>query len=182
MSHLIAAIDPSIRATGVINPQGEASVHTSTKHQDQDASPRLRIERYDNLAADVVEAVEPATLVAIERYAYNAKGSSAYDLAEFGGILRKRLIFRGIQFVEVPPQAIKTYATGKGNASKTDVLLAAVRRLNYDGNSEDEADALWLWHLTQAAVRDPDLNHLGLPATHTRAIEPITQLINQATT
>ena len=55
----------------------------------------------------------------------------------------------------MPPSCRAKLATGKGNASKDAVLVAAVRRLAYDGHLHDEADALWL---LQAA-----LHHYGLP-------------------
>lgn len=65
---------------------------------------------------------------------------------------------------------IKMFATGKGNASKAEVLTAAVRRLGYQGSSTDEADSLWLLHM--------GLAHLGecpveLPQSHTLALEGI---------
>lgn len=39
---------------------------------------------------------------------------------------------------------IKRHATGKGNANKEAMIAAARERLGYEGQSDDEADALWL--------------------------------------
>jgi Holliday junction resolvasome RuvABC endonuclease subunit len=44
----------------------------------------------------------------------------------------------------VPPKVRAKLATGKGNADKLSVLIAARDRLAYQGQSFDEADALWL--------------------------------------
>ena len=40
--------------------------------------------------------------------------------------------------IAVPPATLKQYATGKGNASKSLVLVEAVKRLGYDGHDDDE--------------------------------------------
>jgi hypothetical protein len=42
------------------------------------------------------------------------------------------------------------FATGKGNASKDEVLACAIRKLDYLGFSKDEADALFLLDMARA--------------------------------
>jgi len=44
---------------------------------------------------------------------------------------------------------IKTFATGKGNAGKPDMIKAAKKMYNYTGQSDNEADALHLYHLAK---------------------------------
>jgi hypothetical protein len=63
-----------------------------------------------------------------------------------------------------------TYATGKGNASKEAVLAEAVRRFNYQGNDNNEADALVLWCLAQDAAGTPAV---VVPATHRRVLTSV---------
>lgn len=41
---------------------------------------------------------------------------------------------------------IKKIATGKGNANKEKMIAAAKREFNYQGNNDNEADALWIWY------------------------------------
>lgn len=65
---------------------------------------------------------------------------------------------------------LKTYATGKGNASKALVLVEAVKRLGYDGYDDNEADALWLADL---GARLHGYNRPQLPATHLRALDKL---------
>lgn len=65
---------------------------------------------------------------------------------------------------------LKVFATGKGNAKKEQVLLEASRRLGYAGDSNDEADALWLLHM---ALHRLGVCPVTLPQTHTRAMEGI---------
>lgn len=53
---------------------------------------------------------------------------------------------RGIPYQGWPVGTIKKHATGKGNASKTE-MVAAMRGRGYDPRTEDEADAVALWCL-----------------------------------
>ena len=47
------------------------------------------------------------------------------------------------------PGEIKKFATGKGNAGKDQMLAAAKSRLDYQGHSHDEADAIWILKLSE---------------------------------
>lgn len=73
--------------------------------------------------------------------------------------------------VLVPPATLKTLACGKGNADKTQMVVAARDRLGYTGTQPDEADALWLLEM--------GLQHLGhpaaavLPQQHLRALDKV---------
>lgn len=118
--------------------------------------------------------LEGPVLVAIESPFINPRlGRTGMKLAELGGIVRHSLWRRGIDWLDISPSTLKKVATGKGNASKDEVLSAAFRRgdLMFDGTSNDEADAWWLWvactHLTGAPAVD-------LPVTHLKGLEKLT--------
>ncbi|MGH6920762.1 MAG: crossover junction endodeoxyribonuclease RuvC, partial [Geminicoccaceae bacterium] len=84
-------------------------------------------------------------IVVIEGAAFGvARGNALVSLGELRGVVRVALFEAGLPVVEVAPASLKRYASGRGNASKADVLVAAVKRLGYTGSSDDEADALWL--------------------------------------
>lgn len=88
-----------------------------------------------------------ADLVVIEGYSMGGqRGSSGIGqaLGELGGVVRLALYDKDIPYVDVPPSTLKKVATGNGNASKEEVLAAAIRKLGYDSHHNDEADALWL--------------------------------------
>jgi len=46
-------------------------------------------------------------------------------------------------------QEIKKYATGKGNCGKSLMISTAQEKLGYQGDDDNEADALWLLELAQ---------------------------------
>jgi Holliday junction resolvasome RuvABC endonuclease subunit len=65
-----------------------------------------------------------------------------------------------------PPASVKLYAAGKGNASKDQVLTAAVRRLpGFDGDN-NEADAAWM----AAMGLDHLTGHSVVPASQRQAL------------
>ena len=109
-----------------------------------------------------------ADVVVLEGYAY-ARANQAHQLGELGGVVRLALADHGFAVVDVPPAVLKRLATGKGNASKDEVLAEAIRRLGYQGSDHNEADALWLRQLALHALRLPGA--VDLPKAHLAAID-----------
>jgi Holliday junction resolvasome RuvABC endonuclease subunit len=115
---------------------------------------------------------DPADLVVIEGYSFSSRNSHAHGLGELGGVIRLALADARIPYVDVPPASLKKYATGKGNASKGDVLVAAVKRLAYDGSSDNEADALWLREIGVAHIHPSAA--ADMPLLHRTALDALT--------
>lgn len=70
-------------------------------------------------------------------------GDAALRLAELHGAVKHWVWSQKLRYVDVRPQHLKIYATGKGNANKREVreaVTATYGRLLHIG-SEDEADA-----------------------------------------
>lgn len=127
-----------------------------------------RLHHLEQLIVDRIRQTDPH-VVAIEGYAY-ARGNNAHQIGELGGIVRLHLHRQHHTYVEIPPATLKKYATGKGNASKEKMLAEAVRRLDYPGSSNDEADALWLWTATRDAYSHPPV---AMPKAHRQALDAI---------
>lgn len=117
-----------------------------------------------------LEAYE-CDLVVVEGYSFNSRSSQAHALGELGGLVRYAIWEHGVPCVDVPPANLKKFATGKGSASKDLVLVEAVKRLGYEGSSNDEADALWL--LNMARVHYGIEGAPQLPKTHLAALEKV---------
>ena len=128
------------------------------------------LERVHGIAAKVVSWATPAEgdIWAIEGPSFGAK-SSALDRMFGGWWLTAGDL---AEHHEAPwvfaPSSLKKLATGKGNANKSDVLLATERRVPEAGVSNDnEADAVW------AAIGASILEGhpiLELPKTHTAGL------------
>lgn len=106
----------------------------------------------------------------IEGYAFG-RINQAHRLGELGGVIRLRLHQRHAIVVELPPACRAKLATGKGNAGKEQVLAEAIRRLGYEGHSNDAADARWL---LEAALQRYQLpGRAELPKAHLDALTKI---------
>lgn len=158
----VLALDLSLTATGIAHCDGTVDTWrtTATGHE------RLAILR-DRITALLWADID---VVAIEGYAYGRVNKMA-DIGEWGGVARLALRDAGQTYVVIPPSNLKQYATGKGNASKAEVLVAAVTRLGYQGHDDNQADALWLRQMTLDAY-----GHAGLamPQTHRGALDKLT--------
>ena len=75
-------------------------------------------QRYVSIADWALSKISGIENVALEGYAYNAKGASAFQLAENMGILKYKIYEAGLPLDIVSPTEVKKYATMKGNADK----------------------------------------------------------------
>jgi Holliday junction resolvasome RuvABC endonuclease subunit len=84
--------------------------------------------------------------VIIENYSFASKGSRQFSIGEVGGVAR--LLFKqlGISFVEVPPTCRAKFATGKGNASKNEVIssISARTGIVWSGKGADDMCDAWV--------------------------------------
>ena len=166
---LVIGIDLSLTATGIAFAEGPALLKPG----------KLRgMARLAWLRDEILNLIPDCAIVAIEGYAYGSH-SSSYDLGELGGVVRLALHEAGIVYVDVPPATIKGYATGKGNANKAEVLGAAIRRLGYERNDDNEADALWCRAAVLAVRGEPVV---AMPQAHNRHLEKLAVLMLAAST
>lgn len=110
-------------------------------------------------------------LVITEGYAFG-RTNRAHNMGELGGVVRVQLIIDdGITVVVIPPPVLKKFATGRGNAGKSDVLVAAVRRLGLDNSDHNIADAHWL--LAMAMCHHGVYGAPAMPATQLAVLEKV---------
>jgi crossover junction endodeoxyribonuclease RuvC len=139
----ILAIDPSLTATGFAFGRVAPTLGTFEPPRATGKGPARLVWLRDH----IMEMAPAADLVVLEGYSYASKGRAIISLGELGGVLRVALHEAGVPLVEIAPSVRAKYATGKGNASKEEVLASAIRRLGYTGHDHNEADALWLWSM-----------------------------------
>jgi len=157
----ILALDLSLTSTGFACVDGVGTLPTRLRGVDRLAFIRDRV-------LDI--AGGRTRLAVIEGYAFGRPNGMA-ALGELGGVVRVALAEQGVAIVEIPPSSLKKYAAGKGNADKQLVLTEAVRRLGYEGSSNDEADALWLYTMACDALCG---TAPVVPAANRMALEAVT--------
>lgn len=157
----VIGLDLSLTSTGICDALG--NMHTyggDAKVGDR----RLRIIR-----SGVYAAVQlGADLAVIEDLPRGAMGGSSTGMAQ--GVARCELLDLNVPYVLVVASVLKTYATGKGTASKIEMALAAYKRADMEFPNDDECDAWWLRAMGLDALGEPLFE---LPASHRKALAKV---------
>ena len=157
----VLGIDSSLTATGLCRvdldglmdgePTGldiQVCTVSAPKPDPKDKSKRAMARRVSTLLDAIEGALDGVDLVAMEELAYGAKGDSVWVLPWIWGEIIRLCERHDKKLIIVNVSCVKKYATGKGNANKDAVLLAASRRyaeVNITDNNE--ADATVIAHI-----------------------------------
>lgn len=106
-------------------------------------------QRYDTIADWALSKVVGCHRVALEGYAYGAKGRGVYQIAENAGLLKYKLWQAQIPIDIVPPTEMKKFATSKGNSDKEAMESVFFKETKIDLKT----------------VLTPDRKNLGSPVT-----------------
>jgi crossover junction endodeoxyribonuclease RuvC len=169
----VVGLDLSLTCTGVaVATENGAITDRITSTGRADATLHDRAERLRLLQHKIRGHVTHADLVVIEGPSYGSTTPHQHDRSGLWWLVIADLRNLAYPVVEVAPKCRMRYATGRGNASKDDVLSAVIRRYPHiDVNGNDEADSLVL-----AAM---GMRHLGapleptLPVTHLAAMTAV---------
>ena len=98
---------------------------------------------------DEVYASTPFTEVAYEEVRRHAATDAAHVYGGLLGVLTAWCEEREVPYQGIPVGTIKKHATGKGNASKSQIY-ASIRQLGYSPCDDNEADAIALLRCVEA--------------------------------
>lgn len=161
----LMGVDLSLTSTGISIAGETFAINPRTKG----------IERLVEVSTRIVELAttyNPNAII-LEGYSFGSKFTRAHAIGELGGCVKVALYQAGFHIVEVPPTCRAKFATGRGNASKIDVLLA-IRRLSgieFLGSSgDDECDA---WVLEQMGMAVLDESPYNWSETQLSALDKI---------
>lgn len=87
---------------------------------------KTQIERFSGISDWALSVVGSVEELWIEGYSMGSRNGLTFNIAENGGILKFKLFERNIKFNEVPPTAVKKFASKKkgGKAKKSDMYEA----------------------------------------------------------
>jgi Holliday junction resolvasome RuvABC endonuclease subunit len=128
-------LDLSMTATGVALPDGG----TLTVKPKGTGDRRLVVLR-DTLS----HLLSGADLAVVEDMPARLQANAAKAVGFVHGTVRTLLLDLQIPYAVVSPATLKAYATGKGNADKTAMAIAALKRAGLEFGDDNECDAAWL--------------------------------------
>jgi Holliday junction resolvasome RuvABC endonuclease subunit len=152
----MVGLDLSMTATGIAGRDGSAFTVKTKAVGDR----RLTV-----IAAACAEATAGCDLAVIEDLPTHAKSAGITGMVH--GAVRAALITAGLPYVLITPASVKKFATGKGNAGKPDMAVAAFKRAALEFGDDNQVDAWWLRAMAleqygQPVVEVPALNRSAL--------------------
>jgi crossover junction endodeoxyribonuclease RuvC len=138
-------IDPSTK-TGIVILDRDGRLIDAEEITAKGTDPGRMLDIIDN----TVEQLEPNDIVAIEGFAYGAKGNAVSTQYGIGWGMRMALFSRGIRYDDVAPAALKKFVGAKGNAKKDELAVHIYKRWGYEHPSDNVRDAFVLAQIARA--------------------------------
>ena len=164
-------IDYSSTSTGLVLLDGQGKISTSTciKPEGSIFDDRI-LDLWDSINSwfeelvmfEKIKSVNELDFIGIESPAFHSKGK-VVDLAAGYGFIKYSLLNYGYRVMSVTPSEVKKFATGKGNATKDDMIeatpdddyekLLSSNEYGFDG-IEDLVDAYWVAKLVYTRAKN----------------------------
>jgi crossover junction endodeoxyribonuclease RuvC len=139
---IVAGLDLSATATGIAILQTFGDGKVNKLYEEEISVKGKGLDRALAIAdriGDALDQFKPEK-VALEGYGFGNAFTLAI-LVEVGTVVRLRLKLMGLSYLEVPPNSIKLFVTGAGNAQKDKVLLELYKRWGLDMKTNNTGDA-----------------------------------------
>jgi Holliday junction resolvasome RuvABC endonuclease subunit len=134
----VAGIDLSLTSTGWSCGDAQTCIQSKFKS----------MQRLDEVSNQIYAFLQLAKFpaVVIEGYSFASRNSQAHSIGELGGVVKLMLWKNGIEYVDVPPTVRAKFATGKGNASKGEVMSSVSARTGivWEGKGADDMCDAWI--------------------------------------
>ena len=142
---IVAGLDLSLTATGiVVLDEGGKILLEDTIKVKASIKGMKRLHQIKKVLATYPFIYPGLGLVVIEGYAYHGMSKATYQIGELGGVIRLMLWENKIPYIEVAPQALKKFVTGKGNTKKDMMPKAVLIKWGFDAPDSHCADAFAL--------------------------------------
>jgi crossover junction endodeoxyribonuclease RuvC len=162
----ILGIDPSLTSTGLCWADDQYTAISSKGKG---------IPRLIDLRNWVMDAVyeNKIDFVCIESYSFSSRNSHAHSLGELGGVIRVALYETNIPWADIPPTSRSKFATGKGNASKNEVVSSISARTGIVWSGKGADDMCDAWVLRQMGLSHFGESNINWPESHLAALDKI---------
>lgn len=109
----------------------------------------------------------------IEGYSFASRNSHAHSIGELGGAIRLTLWRMGVPYVEIAPTVRAKFATGKGNASKNEVVSAVSARTGITWAGKGSDDICDAFILEEIGLYKQGIPRYDWPASSAEALKKI---------
>jgi Holliday junction resolvasome RuvABC endonuclease subunit len=161
----LLALDLSLVSTGFCSDKKMGIIATAEK------GPK-RLDLISSAISDIVKEEEIGVVV-IEGYSFASRSGQAFSIGELGGVVRTTLYRMGIPFIEIPPTCRAKFATGKGNASKNEVVSSISAKTGIifrNPGADDQCDA---WILLEMAKTYLGVSSIDWPKVNKDALDKV---------
>lgn len=161
----LLALDLSLVSTGFCSDKKMGIIATTEK------GPK-RLDLISSTIADTVKE-EEIDVVIIEGYSFASRSGQAFSIGELGGVVRTTLYRMGVPFIEIPPTCRAKFATGKGNASKNEVVSSISAKTGIifrNPGADDQCDA---WILLEMAKTYLGISSIDWPKVNKDALDKV---------
>lgn len=152
----VIGLDLSLTSTGIAIPGPEMKTIALTTTKKGEG----RLTYLRDQIIEIVRVCNPNCdlLAVIEGYSFASKNSHAHALGELGGVVKVALFELNVPIAICPPTCRAKFATGKGNASKAEVIsgISARTGLVWSGKGAEDCCDAW-------ALQEMGLTYLGAP-------------------
>lgn len=158
-------LDLSLTSTGWATHRETGTITTKSKGMG-------RLLLIHDQIVEILSDIE-TPVVAIEGYAFAKQTSHAHAQGELGGIIRMMLFKSKIPWVEIPPTNRAKFATGRGNAGKSEVIsqVSAKTGIIWNGSgADDECDA---WILREMLLAKFNVSEYEWPSANLDALSRV---------
>lgn len=148
----VVGIDPSLTATGLAFDNGQlVLINLPSKLGDN----RLQVihDKTYELAGSGYWKSTP-TLAVIEDLPQSARMAGKLGMAQ--GACRMALLAAGASLLAIPPATLKKFATGKGNATKAEMIEAWNEFAHAKETDDNRVDAAWLREIGRRLMRQAE--------------------------
>lgn len=140
----ILAIDQAGKC-GWKSPNASGVWNLKTK---ADESAGMKLLRFRSKLKEIHE-LEKIDIIVCERAASQYK-AALISGAKFIAIIELFCLENNIEYKAYSAKEIKTFATGKGNAGKPEMIASCIEKYNINPADDNEADAVHLYHLAKS--------------------------------
>lgn len=144
---LILSCDPSTKSAIALLDETGIIKTDQLKTSKDDTDLKRGVDTADWLHQSILE--HQPDMVILENYAMNAK-FNLVTMVTIGTCIRNMLYREKICWYDVAPKTLKLWLTGKGTATKKDMISHVKRRFGFETKNDDIADGVALSYLGAA--------------------------------